>query len=395
LKGPGSRSPAFASTTAGATLSWRWWPIRTRRRIAELAALAQMREAELRSIHASMADAMFVCDSNGCVTFANEAAVRMTGVGSVDELKGPLQEYPKRFQIRYLDGTPIPLVKMSLSRALAGESVVLANTIIYNGRTGKDLYLRVSSSPIRDETGAVVGSVAVCTDVSELIEFDRMKDQFLRVAAHELKTPVTIMKGNAQMLLRFAEGIPSELRRGLESINRGADRITRIVDALLDVSQLHLGRIEVRRERVDLSELVDLVARRMALTTKKHQLRVVVNAANLVVPGDYSRLEQVINNLLDNAIRYSPRGGEIDVEVTLRDRKAVVSVRDHGVGIPRTKQDRIFQRFYRAHTDTPYDYGGMGVGIYISREIIARHGGEMWFESEEGTGSTFYFNLPV
>jgi PAS domain S-box-containing protein len=241
-----------------------------------------------------MADAMLVCDSNGWVTFANEAAVRMTGVDSVDELKGPLQEYPKRFQIRYLDGTPIPLVKMSLSRALAGESVVLANTIIYNVRTGKDLYLRVSSSPIRDETGAVLGSVAVCTDVSELIEFDRMKDQFLRVAAHELKTPVTIMKGNAQMLLRFAEGIPSELRRGLESINRGADRITRIVDALLDVSQLHLGCIEVRRERVDLAELVDLVARRMALTTKKHQLRVVANAANLVVQGDYSRLEQVL-----------------------------------------------------------------------------------------------------
>ncbi|MHB8993407.1 MAG: sensor histidine kinase, partial [Chloroflexota bacterium] len=121
----------------------------------------------------------------------------------------------------------------------------------------------------------------------------------------------------------------------------------------------------------------------------------VVSTEPAVVKGDRDRLEQVLVNLLDNAIRYSPTEREIEVGVVVRDREAIVSVRDHGVAIPREKQGRIFQRFYRAHTGTPHDYGGMGVGLYISREIVSRHLGRMWFESEKGRGSCFYFSLPL
>jgi signal transduction histidine kinase len=234
----------------------------------------------------------------------------------------------------------------------------------------------------------------VARDVTELTELDRLKDEFISVAAHELKTPIAIMKGYTQALLRTAQQLSPPHRRMLEAIDRGSSRIDGIVKDLLDISRLHLGQLELTRERIDLSELVTEVVDRTALTTTKHRLKL-ISAEPVVVCGDRDRLEQVLANLLDNAIKYSPRGGDVDVAVTVRDGEAIVSVRDYGVGIPRAKQPHIFQRFYRAHSGTPYDYGGMGVGLYISNEIVARHGGRMWFASEEGGGSTFYFSLPL
>ncbi len=224
--------------------------------------------------------------------------------------------------------------------------------------------------------------------------FERQKDQFIQVAAHELKTPIAIMKGYAQALLRRTGDISPEHRKMLESINTGADRITRIVGDLLDISRLQTGHLELSLERLDLSMLVEQVVVRTGLTATKHQVRL-LRSEPLVVEGDPDRLGQVLTNLIDNAMRYSPRGGNVDVEVVHAAGEAVVSVKDDGVGIPLAKQAHMFERFYRAHTHTPYDYGGMGVGLYISKEIVARHGGRIWFQSEAGEGSTFYFGLPL
>jgi PAS domain S-box-containing protein len=226
------------------------------------------------------------------------------------------------------------------------------------------------------------------------LEMDPMRDQFVSVAAHELKTPVTIMKGYAQALQRKGADLSPERRRMLDAIDRGSDRIDRLVNDLLDISRLQDGQLQLAKEPIDLASLVNDVVDRMAAGAPNHQLRVVSDAPAMVL-GDRSRLEKVVATVVDNAIRYSPHGGKVDVEVGRRDRDAVVHVIDRGVGIPREHQGRVFQRFYRAHTNTPHDYGGMGIGLYISREIISRHGGKMEFESVEGVGSTFSFSLPA
>jgi len=363
-----------------------------RQQMEVLAAVAQRQAAELQHIHSSMTDSVVVCDAGGRITHVNEAETRLTGLSSADVLEHSLAEYAQIVALRHLDSTPIAKEELPLARALAGETVMSAP--FWSERTGRKVYMRSNATPIRDASGEIVGAVAVERDVSPLMEFDMLKDQFIRVAAHELKTPVAIMKGYADLLLRSSERLPPALAGSLEAIERGASRIDRLVGDLLDVSQLQLGRMEIRREKLDLSELVDVVARRVALTTKKHEISV-VESEPVVVQADRIRLERVLDKLLDNAIRYSPRGGRIDVSVCVRADGARVCVSDHGVGIARDKQDRIFERFYRAHTDTPHDYGGMGVGLYISREIIAQHGGTMWFRSEEGRGSTFCFSLPV
>lgn len=228
---------------------------------------------------------------------------------------------------------------------------------------------------------------------ADAVELDRLKDQFVRVAAHELKTPVAIMKGRAQLLLRSADERDQARRKSLDAICRGADRIDKIIEDLVDVSQLQLGRLDFFKEDVDLSALVGEIAGRVGSGSARHQIRL-IRPDSAIVHGDPRRLAYVIRTLVDNAIRYSPDGGDIDIELRAQGDAVELSVRDRGIGIPASKQARIFERFYRAHTDTPHDRGGMGVGLFLSRGIVAAHGGTMWFESQEAQGSKFTFRLP-
>jgi len=358
-----------------------------------LADAAQRRAAELQGVLDNLVDAVFVTSPEGRITLHNQAANRLYGFSRFDEITNLSQDFPRLFQLRHPDGRPVKPEEMATGRALKGETVLEVSHIVRNLAQGRDRHVRVSSTPIRNAEGRIVGAVTIARDVTEIAELERMKDQFIAVAAHELKTPVTIMKGSAQILLRQAEGLSERQRKLLQSMNRGADRIDRVVNDLLDISRLHLGEIALERERIDLPSLVEQVVNETALTSGRTIKLIAQEPAPVV--GDAERLEQVLSNLLDNAIKYSPQGGEIEVSVTRQNGQAVVAVRDHGVGIPKEKQQHIFERFYRAHTGTPYDYGGMGVGLYISKQIIERHGGRMWFESEEGKGSTFYFSLPL
>ena len=358
------------------------------------AAMARRRASELETIVGSIVDAVFVCDTEGRIIEVNEAGLKIIGLSGKEGAQRSLVDYLTLLYLRHPDGRPVASEDLALSRALRGETVVGYEEIAQSVETQRDFFVLVSAAPIRDREGAIVGAVEVMSDITRIRELDKLKDDFIVVAAHELKTPVAILKGYAQALLRGAEDIPVPRRKMLDSINRGADRIDRIVKDLLDISRLHLGHLELELERIDLPQLVEAVIDRMPLTSTKHRIRV-VEAEPVVIYGDRDRLEQVLVNLLDNATKYSPKGGDIDVAVDGRGQEVVVSVRDQGVGIPADKQRHIFERFYSAHTGTPYDYGGMGVGLFISREIITRHGGRMWFESEERKGSTFYFSLPL
>jgi len=365
--------------------------VKARRRNDELAAVAQRQAAELEGVQSSMLDGVVACDGRGAITHVNEASGRLAGLDKATLVGLPLDEYARRIARHRMSGEPMGTAELPLGRALAGETVV--NLGSWSTRSGRKVYTLSNAAPVLDGAGEIAGAISVERDVSDVIELDTMRDQFIRIAAHELKTPVAIMKGYADVLLRSSSELPEPLRAGAQAIDRGAKRIDRLVGDLLGVSQLLMGCLELRRERVELSELVDVVVRQVTTTTKAHHIR--IESEPVVVNADRVRLAQVLDTLLDNAIRYSPRGGVINVSVTAREDEAIVCVRDHGVGIPRPKQKRIFERFYRAHTDTPHDYGGMGVGLYIAREVIAQHGGRMWFESEEGSGSEFCFSLGV
>ncbi len=226
----------------------------------------------------------------------------------------------------------------------------------------------------------------------------QIRDQFLSIASHELKTPLTSIFGNVQLLQRrlTREGALGERdTRTLRAVVEQTDRLRRLVDALLDISRLQAGQLSVARDLVDLGVLVRQVVAEYQPTLEQHTLTCQTPASSLLVRGDALRLEQVLHNLLQNAVKYSPQGGPVHVRAEMHDGHARVYVSDEGIGIPTAALPRIFQRFFRAANADTRHISGMGVGLYVVSEIVALHGGEVSVESTEGRGSTFAISLPL
>lgn len=222
------------------------------------------------------------------------------------------------------------------------------------------------------------------------------RDEFISIATHELKTPIAVLRGYAQLLQRKGSGALNA--QALSAIEGQTRRLNDLVNELLDVSRLRLGRLELRLETFDLVGLVREVVDRFGLLTppgEASRLRIEVQEPELVGDWDRSRIDQVLTNLVSNALKYSPEGGDVLVEVRRRGDDALVSVKDQGIGIPEEQQDRIFEPFGRATNARVKKIEGAGLGLHISKEIVERHGGAVWFTSEEGKGSTFYFTLPL
>jgi signal transduction histidine kinase len=234
----------------------------------------------------------------------------------------------------------------------------------------------------------------------------RERDAFLAVASHELRTPLSTLSVAAQLLRRRYQR-DGALDQGylLESLGRldtQARRISRLVEHLLDVSRINVDMMVLERRAVDLRALVDAVVDRcQAAMSAQHRI-VVRGPAQLQLVADPTRIEQVLTNLLDNAIKYSPNGGEIEVELspprsdptptTVRP-LVHLAVRDHGLGIPPDRRERLFQRFYQAHTEG--HLSGLGLGLFISRHIVERHGGRIWATHPEDGGTRFLVALPA
>lgn len=219
----------------------------------------------------------------------------------------------------------------------------------------------------------------------------RLRDEFLGVASHELRTPLTVIKAYAQWLL--TRETDQDKRGVLQIMVRHADRIDELLREMLTVSELRAGRVELHPQRFDLAALVREVVTGMQTLSEKHRLLLRVDGPAMV-DADRDQIEVVLTHLIDNAIRYSPKGGDVEATVAKGDGQVVVAVKDQGIGIPEERQRHVFEPFFQIQPAIA-GYGGMGLGLYISKEILQRHGGRIWFESKEGQGSTFYFSLPL
>jgi signal transduction histidine kinase len=226
----------------------------------------------------------------------------------------------------------------------------------------------------------------------------RAREVFLSVASHELKTPLTTLLGNAQLLLRRSErerSLNERDSRSLRLVVDQAQRLNRMIGALLDLSRLQAGQLSIDHTRIDLSVLGQRVVEEAQPGLERHTLAFVPADGPLAIVGDELRLEQVIQNLLQNAIKYSPAGGRVEVRAARHSAMACISVTDQGIGIPQAALARLFTRFYRAPNVDPQHISGMGVGLYVVKEIVSLHGGEVMVESQEGVGSTFTICLPL
>ncbi len=344
--------------------------------------------AEVRATVDSMADPVILVDATYRIVEVNRAAIRVLGAASKEDVLGPLDDWGRRYHLRGIDGEPVPLERYASVRALAGEHNPRYAAILRRV-DGTDLFVEISSSPVERIEGGRL-AVTVLRDETAARRLDELRDEFLATAAHEFKTPLAVVKAYAQLMRRRE---PAEAQ-ALAVIERQVDRLSRLVQQMLDASRLRLDVNEVRRERFDLGALAGEIVEAMRPAAPGHSLRLVADGAAPVV-ADRDRIARAITSLLENAVRFSPEGGDVEARVENGEVEVSLAVRDHGVGIPKERQGHVFERFYRAHAGTPQDYGGLGVGLDLTREIVVRHGGRIWFESTPGAGSTFHFSLPV
>ncbi|HEU5198871.1 MAG TPA: ATP-binding protein, partial [Ktedonobacterales bacterium] len=241
----------------------------------------------------------------------------------------------------------------------------------------------------------------VMQDISSLKEAERLKDEFVALVSHELKNPLTSIKGYTQLLraqldTRVHERLTEQEQMCLTIVEEEADRLAALASDVIDVSRLQSGRLVLRLDDLDLAALTRQIVERLQITTQEHTLCLITQPDAIWMRADRNRLEQVMLNLIGNAIKYTPQGGPIEITVSqARDEAgAQVTIRDGGIGIPREQQARLFARFSRASNASAHGITGTGLGLFLCRELIERHGGRIWLESEEGKGSTFSFVLP-
>jgi two-component system phosphate regulon sensor histidine kinase PhoR len=377
--------------------------IENARLIAQAEARAMEADAErrlLRAVLESLPIGLIIADAaSEEITHLNEMGAHLLGV----PLTGAsLADAVRALDARHSDGSRMSREEWPLERALKeGETVTSAEmTVKVPGE--QPVPLLVNAAPVPGPNGTPVAGVVAFQDVSHLKEVERLKDEFLSIASHELKTPLTPLLGLTQFMLRSIERgkMPSteQLAANLRTIHRQALLMSELVNDLLDVSRIQRGRLDLYPQEFDIVALAaDILERFQSLQTDRNhdQFRLHAGVQSIVGRWDRSRIDQVLTNLISNAIKYSPQDSEITLMVTALPDSVRLSVRDRGIGIPEAEQHRLFEPFYRASNASVRNYPGVGLGLHITRELVERHGGRIWVESAEGQGSTFHVELPL
>lgn len=358
------------------------------------------RASQLETIFDTLTDGILVFDAEGNILRTNGAVGAMLCMATMPEYETlPICERLQIVQPRDEHGGPLDDTHWPPGRVLRGETLVGDSAVDEWLRTfdGRDVMVNVTGAPLRDADGKITGAVVLMRDVTSHRKLVQQKDEFLRVASHELKTPLVSVKTLSQFLLRDLErsGSP-DVAHLSQLMHRSLDRMERLISDLLDVGRIDAGKLRLRLAECDLGVLCRQVTDEFS-TYAPGRLLLAVPDTPVRIRGDSDRLAQVLLNLLTNALKYAPVETPIAITLSVQDVSAVVSVTDRGPGIPAEALPHLFDRFFQAPGVTVQSGSamGLGLGLYISREILTQHGGRIWAESAPGVGSTFHYALPL
>lgn len=243
----------------------------------------------------------------------------------------------------------------------------------------------------------IIGNIII-RSMERLAKVNKMKSEFVSIVSHQLKTPLTGISWDIELLIaKHSEGLNEKQREILKNIESSNIIMSKMVNDLLDVARIDQNNFFTRKDEIDIVATVKKVAdKNNALTLKnKISIKLLVDDNMPKIVGDEKRMEVVLDNFISNAIKYNKENGKVFIKVQRDNKKALISVKDTGIGIPGNEQDRVFDKFYRSKEASSRETGGTGLGLYIAKNIIERGGGKVWFHSEEGQGSEFNFSLPI
>jgi len=340
----------------------------------------------------SMVEGVAVIDAEERLVFYNRAFSEILIVDSANADGRPLIEVVRNSDL-------VGLIR----RALRGDEGLQSDITMGITQTRS---FSITAAPVKALDAPVSGreprvkpsgAVVVLHDVTELRRLERVRQDFVANVSHEFKTPLTAIQGFAETLLAGALDDPENNRRFLEIIRNHAIRLARLTNDLLKLARIEAGKMEVEFSSVGLLELIEGCTETTLLKANRKEitLEITVPPQLPAVRGDAGLLHDVLQNLLDNAIQYTPAGGHISVIATAGPREAIITVADTGIGIPLAESERIFERFYRVDAARSREAGGTGLGLSIAKHIVEAHGGKLWVESTVGQGSRFSFSLPL
>ena len=359
-------------------------------------------ELRFRGLLEKLPAGAYTCDPNGLITYYNQHAVQLWGRSP--KLNDPRDRWCGSFKLYALDGSPI-------SHEQCWMALALRNCVEYNGHEiiierpdGQRRTTLAYANPISDETGRLLGAVNVLVDISDrkraedaLKEADRSKNEFLATLAHELRNPLAPIRA-AVKILELKANVTPEAQSALDVIDRQTRQMTRLIDDLLDIARITSNKLELRKERIELRDVLKAAVETSQPLIEQRAQELTVEASDepIYLDGDLVRLAQVIANLLNNAAKYTDRGGHIWLTAARKEGHAVVSVRDTGNGIAPEVLPRIFDMFTQAGRTMAGSPGGLGIGLTLVRRLVQMHGGAITAQSEgPGKGSEFTFSLPV
>ncbi|WP_201392836.1 PAS domain S-box protein [Ktedonobacter sp. SOSP1-85] len=398
--------------------SWRWLELRAVNKLADLQVAAlicslrditALKEAEIEQqrlveesdlahthlltvLQQMPAGVMIAEAPSGKLLFSNDQ-VRQIWRHSSPEAN-EVDKYD-RYEGFHSGGTPYAGHEWPLARSIRQGESVREEEITFLRGDGTRGIMSVSSAPILNTQSEIIAGVVVFIDISERKRLEQLKDNFISMVSHELKTPVTSIKGYTQLLQKhFQRSDEKQSLHFLAKMNYQLDKLTDLINEILSISQLDLGMLNLRPQVFDLVKAVGEELESQQATTATHKLQL-KGVEKLTITGDRERIGQVIHHLVSNAIKYSPGRKQVCIEICYSDQAALIHIQDYGIGIDSEHFSRIFERFYRVDEPLEQTFPGLGIGLYLAHEIIQRHQGHIWVESQKGQGSTFSFSLPL
>lgn len=354
-------------------------------RIEEAQETMEAERNRLDSVLAHMTDGVIATDRRGKVITINEMALSLLNVKDEDVIGSSLLELldiETDYTLRKLLEEPEEILIDRSASSMEEDQMII----------------RVDFAMIRRESGFITGLVCVLHDVTEQEKNERERREFVSNVSHELRTPLTSMRSYIEALSEGAWENPEIAPNFLKVTLEETDRMIRMINDLLNLSRMDSGNGELQLEYVNFNELINFVLDRFDMMVesndKKYTIHREFTKRDLWVELDTDKVMQVLDNILNNAIKYSPDGGEITCRLLETHNNVVFSVTDQGLGIPKKDVNKVFERFYRVDKARAREQGGTGLGLAISREVVKAHNGAIWVESQEGQGSTFYISLP-